>query len=32
MSDVKAHTGEHEVFDQIWTKAKLFYNEGDIQL
>jgi ubiquinone/menaquinone biosynthesis C-methylase UbiE len=31
MNHVDTHTGEHEVFDHIWTRAKLFYNEGDIQ-
>lgn len=30
MSDSPRHTGEHEVFDEIWTKTKLFYSEGDI--
>ncbi len=30
MSDSSQHTGEHEVFDEIWTKTKLFYSEGDI--
>jgi ubiquinone/menaquinone biosynthesis C-methylase UbiE len=24
------HKGEHEIFDQAWSKSHLFYNEGDI--
>jgi ubiquinone/menaquinone biosynthesis C-methylase UbiE len=26
-----AHTGEHEVFDKIWSQTRLFYHDGDVK-